>query len=143
MLAGALAGISEHAVMFPIDSIKVRFFVCTHLSAHSLVADTYAGLCYVSTCRVQRRRQRLFSHIVHRGHARPLERRLLRHPWCWPCTRSPLWHPRGRQGARRRKQRRQSMGRHLHVLSSPSHTLFSSLPQPSLVPLPPSPVMLS
>ena len=25
MLAGSLAGISEHAVMFPVDSIKVRF----------------------------------------------------------------------------------------------------------------------
>ena len=24
MLAGALAGISEHAVMFPVDSVKVR-----------------------------------------------------------------------------------------------------------------------
>ena len=28
MLAGALAGISEHAVMYPVDSIKVRSSSC-------------------------------------------------------------------------------------------------------------------
>lgn len=30
MLAGSLAGISEHAVMFPVDSIKVRFRFSRH-----------------------------------------------------------------------------------------------------------------
>lgn len=33
MLAGSLAGISEHAVMFPVDSIKVSFlFISSFIS---------------------------------------------------------------------------------------------------------------
>lgn len=40
MLAGALAGISEHAVMFPVDSIKTRMQVFTAASG----ASTYTGV---------------------------------------------------------------------------------------------------
>lgn len=36
MLAGAMAGISEHAVMYPVDSIKVRTNFHTHLLDNQL-----------------------------------------------------------------------------------------------------------
>lgn len=37
MLAGALAGISEHAVMYPVDSIKVRLAPISRLGERTLI----------------------------------------------------------------------------------------------------------
>jgi len=46
MLAGALAGISEHAVMFPIDSIKTRMqvFATSPLAVYSGVGNAFSRI---------------------------------------------------------------------------------------------------
>lgn len=47
-MAGALAGIAEHCAMYPVDSIKVHyylllfFFFCFHLLTFSFI-DSYAS----------------------------------------------------------------------------------------------------
>lgn len=46
MTAGAVAGIMEHCVMFPIDSVKVSLAACpgTLPGVRGYPADRYAGL---------------------------------------------------------------------------------------------------
>lgn len=53
MLAGSLAGITEHAVIFPVDSIKVRFCLPLSLSSSYRYAErSPADFCALASSTV-------------------------------------------------------------------------------------------
>lgn len=68
MIAGALAGISEHALMFPVDVIRVSWLSRPWLRAPSLIhtlllcTDTNADPVGRSCCDIYRRHSGAHSH---------------------------------------------------------------------------------
>lgn len=85
--------------MYPVDSIKVRWF---HRSCNDTLtpeSDEDASLQHLSSSRLFWRRERVLANIVNGGHARALERCLVSRPGRWTRTCSSLWDPRGSQGA--------------------------------------------
>lgn len=46
MIAGSLAGITEHAVMFPVDLVRVRNFILTSTDSYASSHDFADGYLY-------------------------------------------------------------------------------------------------
>uniref|UniRef100_A0A182JC87 Mitoferrin n=2 Tax=Anopheles atroparvus TaxID=41427 RepID=A0A182JC87_ANOAO len=44
MTAGAIAGIMEHCVMYPLDSVKTRMQSLTHMKAHDTIISTFRDM---------------------------------------------------------------------------------------------------
>lgn len=109
MLAGAMAGISEHAVMYPVDSIKVRRASLysdnkAPCSLHFRGSDSYASLDYLAQRRLPQHVRRLYPHLLFRRHKTTVARCHICHPRRWTCSCRLLWYIRARQGLCRRKR---------------------------------------
>jgi hypothetical protein len=72
MIAGAMAGISEHAVMFPVDSIKVDFYPSflrylhsRKLNLKSGSIDSNASPVNIAASRLRQHVRRFYSHFFH------------------------------------------------------------------------------
>ena len=135
----AQAGITEHAVMFPVDSIKVRTSIFIRLSCAMCICvcreaswtnadelsafgeriDSDAGLRHLAIGGVYRHRECVHSHFQHRGRACALEGRILCDHGRRACARRPLRRIRGREGAggRQRGGQPECMACNMYVVS--------------------------
>lgn len=116
MLAGAMAGISEHAVMYPVDSIKVRLraewvlMTAADSCAQSLYplpllpcTDSHASAVNFTRSGLQQHVRRVHANLIDRRHTAIMAWRRFGHLGRRSGSRCVLWHLRAGEGACRRE----------------------------------------
>jgi hypothetical protein len=122
MLAGSLAGISEHAVMFPVDSIKVRSCFLSLLMEISerggaalislfpplppAPADSHAGHLLLPRLRLHLHVGRFPTNLLDGGNEAVMARRCFGYSGCGTGARGVLWVVRAGEGVGGRKRGR-------------------------------------